>query len=145
MLRGTFRDHGLASFVFGAAGIEHENASGHDYAGYVSTWSPRLGVVDEVHHEGVWANQPLAAVAIGDPGSRRGRARKATWSELFAVAFPIDSHPGKYAILVRAPTDRRRAPRSPSLSGAGCTLAEAVVVGDWVNDVPMFKVAGRSL
>ena len=25
-----------------------------------------------------------------------------------------------------------------------CTLAEAVAIGDWVNDVPMFKVAGRS-
>ena len=27
---------------------------------------------------------------------------------------------------------------------AGCTLADAVAVGDWVNDVPMFAVAGRS-
>ena len=26
----------------------------------------------------------------------------------------------------------------------GCTLAEVVVVGDWLNDVPMFEVAGRS-
>ena len=26
----------------------------------------------------------------------------------------------------------------------GCTPAEAVVVGDWVNDIPMFEVAGRS-
>jgi hydroxymethylpyrimidine pyrophosphatase-like HAD family hydrolase len=27
---------------------------------------------------------------------------------------------------------------------AGCSLDEAVAVGDWVNDVPMFEVAGRS-
>ena len=27
---------------------------------------------------------------------------------------------------------------------AGCTLADAVAVGDWFNDVPMFEVAGRS-
>jgi hypothetical protein len=26
----------------------------------------------------------------------------------------------------------------------GVTLAETVCVGDWVNDVPMFEVAGRS-
>jgi len=25
-----------------------------------------------------------------------------------------------------------------------CSLAEAVAVGDWINDVPMFEVAGRS-
>jgi hydroxymethylpyrimidine pyrophosphatase-like HAD family hydrolase len=27
---------------------------------------------------------------------------------------------------------------------AGCTLADAVAIGDWVNDIPMFEVAGRS-
>ena len=27
---------------------------------------------------------------------------------------------------------------------AGCTVEQAVVVGDWVNDVPMFEVAGKS-
>ena len=26
----------------------------------------------------------------------------------------------------------------------GCTLDEVAVVGDWINDVPMFEVAGRS-
>ena len=26
----------------------------------------------------------------------------------------------------------------------GCAAAEVVVVGDWINDVPMFRVAGRS-
>ena len=26
----------------------------------------------------------------------------------------------------------------------GCSVAEVVAVGDWLNDLPMFKVAGRS-
>ncbi len=26
----------------------------------------------------------------------------------------------------------------------GCELSDVVVVGDWLNDVPMFEVAGRS-
>ncbi len=27
---------------------------------------------------------------------------------------------------------------------AGCAVGDAVAVGDWVNDIPMFEVAGRS-
>jgi len=143
LLRGTFRDHGLASFVFGATGIEHD-AAGHEYAGYISTWSPRLALVEEVHHEDVWANEPLAAVAIGDAPAVEAALAKLRGHQLFAVAFPMYSHPGKHAILARAHGPTKGTALAELCRGAGCTLAEAVVVGDWVNDVPMFEVAGRS-
>ncbi|HET9989327.1 MAG TPA: HAD hydrolase family protein, partial [Kofleriaceae bacterium] len=63
---------------------------------------------------------------------------------LFAVAFPMYSHPGKHAILARAHGPTKGTALAELCRGAGCSLAEAVVVGDWVNDVPMFEVAGRS-
>src|SRR5262249_44882738 len=65
-LREVFGANELASFVFDADAIHHDHA-GIPFAGYVTTWSPNLRVVDEALDEAVWARDPLAAVAIGDP------------------------------------------------------------------------------
>lgn len=143
ILRETFRAHGLASYVFGAGGIHHD-ARGHAYAEYVSTWSPRLGLVDEALHADVWANEPLAAVAIGEAGPIQAAHEVLKAHDLFSVAFPVFRYDGKHAILARAKGPSKGTALAELCRGAGCTVAEAVVVGDWVNDVPMFEVAGRS-
>src|SRR6185369_9291128 len=62
VLRTTFGANGLASFIFERDGIHHDRA-GEPFARYVSTWSPRLRLVEEALDEQVWANDPLAAVA----------------------------------------------------------------------------------
>src|SRR5262249_23003372 len=63
LLRSTFADHGLATFVFDADGIHHDDA-GTPYADYIRTWSPNVRVVEE---ELAWQTLPLAAVAVGGP------------------------------------------------------------------------------
>ncbi|MBS1124675.1 MAG: Hydrolase superfamily, partial [Deltaproteobacteria bacterium] len=62
LLRETLATRELASFVFDKAGIHHDH-SGAPYAGYISTWSPNLRVVEE---QLAWQTLPLAAVSIGD-------------------------------------------------------------------------------
>jgi hydroxymethylpyrimidine pyrophosphatase-like HAD family hydrolase len=47
-------------------------------------------------------------------------------------------------VLVRAAGPSKGTALAALCRGAGCTLAEAVCVGDWFNDVPMFEVAGRA-
>lgn len=143
LLRDVFRD--LATFVFEHDGIHHDT-DGEPYAQYVRTWSPKLRVVEEALDEHVWANDPLAAVAIGD-GPAVAAAHdvlRAHDRDLFTVSFPIWQYPGKHAILVRAAGPNKGTALAELCSAVGCTLAEAVVVGDWYNDVPMFEVAGRS-
>ncbi len=142
LVRGAFTDHGLTSFVFDATGIHHDHA-GAPYAGYISTWSPNLRVVEE---DIVWQTVPLAAVAVGDEvaiaaayAALRGHAH-----QVFSVSFGIHACPGKYALLVRAAGPTKGTALAELCSRAGCSLSEAVAVGDWVNDVPMFEVAGRS-
>jgi len=142
LLRSTLGAHGLAGFVFDAAGIHHDHA-GAPYAGYVATWSPNLRVVEE---ELAWQTAPLAAVAIGEPDAvaaahavLRGHA-----DDLFSVSFAVWQHPGKHAVLVRAAGPTKGTALAELCRSAGCSLAEAVAVGDWVNDIPMFEVAGRS-
>lgn len=145
LLRETFGAHGLASFVFEHDGIHHDER-GQPYAHYVSTWSPRMRVVEEALDECVWANEPLAAVAIGDEAAALAAhaALRPHAATLFSVSFPVRDCPNKYAVLVRAAGPSKGTALAELCRGIGCTPAEAVAVGDWVNDVPMFEVAGRS-
>ena len=144
-LRSAFGNHGLASFVFEADGIHHDER-GEAFAHYISTWSPRLRLVEEALDERVWANSPLAAVAVGDEAAVVAAYGEllAHGGQLFVVKFPVWTYPGKHAILARAAGVNKGTALRALCDGAGCTLAEAVAIGDWVNDVPMFEVAGRS-
>ncbi|HEY5944861.1 MAG TPA: HAD-IIB family hydrolase [Kofleriaceae bacterium] len=143
LLREAFR--GLATFVFEHDGIHHDEA-GEPYAHYVRTWSPKLRVVEEALDEQVWANDPLAAVAIGDgPAVAAAHALlRDRATEVFSVSFPIWQYPGKHAILVRTAGPNKGTALVELCNSINCSVAEAVVVGDWYNDLPMFEVAGRS-
>jgi Cof subfamily protein (haloacid dehalogenase superfamily) len=141
-LRDTVTTHQLAGFVFDAAGIHHDHA-GAPFADYVRTWSPNLRVVEETHL--AWQTTPIGAVAIGDLDAvTAAHAILRTHAELFSVSFPVSMCPGKHAVLVRAAGPTKGTALAQLCKVAGCTTAEAVAVGDWVNDIPMFEVAGRS-
>ena len=142
LLRTTFGAHGLSSFVFDAHGIHHDHG-GTPYATYVSTWSPTLRVVEEAV---AWDTAPLAAVAIGDRDAVSAAAEQLRGhaDRLFSVHFPVSMVPGKYAILARAAGPTKGTALRELCARIGCTTADAVAIGDWVNDIPMFEVAGRS-
>jgi len=142
VLRGVIARHGLASFVFDAEGIHHEHA-GAAYASFVRTWSPNLQIVEQ---DVAWQTEPLGAVAIGDAdevaaahAALRGHAAR-----LYSASFEVWTHPGKHALLVRAAGINKGTALADLCGRAGVPLAEAVAIGDWLNDVPMFEVAGRS-
>lgn len=142
VVRDAMARHELTAFVFDAAGIHHEHA-GAPYAQYVSTWSPNLWIVEQ---DVAWQTEPLAAVAIGDPlavAAAHAVLREHA-ARLFSVRFEIWSHPGKHALLVRAAGATKGTALTELCRRAGISLTEAVAVGDWINDVPMFEVAGRS-
>jgi hypothetical protein len=145
ILRDTFGSHTLASFVFDTDAIHHDDG-GRPYADYVSTWSPNMRVVDRALHEAVWSRDPVAAVAIGEPDAvtAAAEALRAHADRLFSVAFEVSWCPGKHAVLVRSAGPNKGSALAELCGVAGCTLADAVAVGDWFNDVPMFEVAGRS-
>lgn len=141
-LRSSFTTHGLSSFVFDAAGIHHDHA-GAPFADYVRTWSPNLRVVEE---ELAWQTSPIAAVAIGDADAVASALAtlRAQTTSLFSVSFAVSACPGKHAVLVRAAGPTKGTALTELCARIGCSVSEAVAVGDWVNDVPMFEVAGRS-
>jgi Cof subfamily protein (haloacid dehalogenase superfamily) len=142
-LRETVVDHQLAAFVFDAAGIHHDRA-GAPYAGYVRTWSPNLRAGDDAL---IWPDAPLAMVAVGDPDAVAAAhaSLRARGDQLFSVSFAVSAYPGKHALLARAAGPTKGTALAELCAAAGIELADAVAVGDWVNDVPMFEVAGRSV
>lgn len=142
IVRAAFADHGLPSFVFDAEGIHHDHA-GAPYAPYITTWSPKLRVVEQ---DVAWQTTPLAAVAVGDEAAIAAvhAELRAHAHQLFSVSFAINMVPGKHAIMVRTAGPTKGTALAELCQLAGCTVADAVAVGDWFNDVPMFEVAGRS-
>jgi hypothetical protein len=143
VLRDAFGAAGLASFVFDATGI-HCDGAGADYVSYVRTWSPNLRVVEDGRQ---WDAEPLCAVAVGGAAAIAAAhaALRAHAATLFAVSFPVSAAPGQHAVLARAAGVTKGTALAAICAAAGCSLAEAVAVGDWLNDVPMFEVAGRAL
>jgi hypothetical protein len=87
----------------------------------------------------------LAAVAIGAPGAvTAAAAALVEHGAMTAVTFAVSAHPGRHAILSRAAGPTKGTALAALCASAECTVGEAVAVGDWQNDVPMFAVAGRS-
>lgn len=142
LMRDTVDAHALAGFVFDAGGIHHDRA-GALYAPYVRTWSPNLRVAPGAL---IWPDGALAAVAIGDADAVAAAhaALRAHGERLFVASFAVHAYPGRHAVLVRAAGPTKGTALAELCRITGCTLDDAVVVGDWVNDVPMFEVAGRS-
>jgi Cof subfamily protein (haloacid dehalogenase superfamily) len=141
-VRAAFTANGLTSFVFDAHGIHHDHA-GAPYAPYIKTWSPNLRIVEE---DVAWQTEPLAAVAVGDAAAIA--AARAALGEradaLFCVSFGVNAFPGKQVLMVRTAGPTKGTALAELCRRAGVSLGEAVAVGDWVNDIPMFEVAGRS-
>ena len=63
---------------------------------------------------------------------------------LFSVSFAVSQVPGKHAVLVRTAGPTKGTALRELCRLIGCSTNESVAIGDWVNDVPMFEVAGRS-
>ena len=119
----------------------------------MSTWSTDVRIAADVFEHELWAAEEgvTAVVALGqrEPLEQaRARARSATRQDaVFVALFPLrrGPHEGTWAIMVRAGAV---APRAPPSAGSPSTraspLEDTVCVGDWINDIPMFEVAGRS-
>jgi Cof subfamily protein (haloacid dehalogenase superfamily) len=147
LLREVLVRHGPASFLFAHDTIVHD-ADGAPYASYVATWSPRLSVVACVADHPYWEHERglSAVVALASE-----RAIRAVAEELaarlghaaHAIFFPVH-RVDLFAMVIRAAGTTKGTAIEWLARHHGCAPGEVVAVGDWINDVPMFQVAGRS-
>jgi hydroxymethylpyrimidine pyrophosphatase-like HAD family hydrolase len=150
LLRETLSEAGLTAFVFAEDAIGHD-AEGAPFVGYVSTWSTDIRVTKDVFGHDLWSAQGgvTAAVAIGQQervAAAVDRLTRTLARDVRVAMFPIrrGGHEGMWALLARAATGTKGTATRWIATYERVELEDTVCVGDWINDVPMFEVAGRS-
>lgn len=147
-VRDLLANHSAAGFLFAQDLIVHD-ALGAPFAHYVRTWSPKVEVVERVTEHPHWEHQRgvMAVVALGTTQqilSLVSAIRDQHAESMFVVDFPVARLAGMHALVARAAGATKGTAIEWLAQHHGCTPAEVVVVGDWMNDVPMFQKAGRS-
>jgi len=137
----------LTTFLFARDTIVHDDA-GQDFLQYMRTWSPKVERAERVLEHGAWEHEHgvTGVVAVAEE-AHIGAAVEAIRGDLAHVAqvisFPL-GHTGLWGLLTRAQGVDKGTALAFLAEAAGVTLAQTVAVGDWLNDAPMFRVAGRS-
>lgn len=153
-LRQWLEQVGLATFAFASDTIVHD-PMGHRHLPLLRTWSERMLSVKSVTSIEGWATlQEISAViALGHKAAidtvlaaMDSEPRPAWRSLLQVVTFPMrgPGNPDCWALLVRRANTDKGTALAWLAEYHAVPVASVVVVGDWLNDVPMFKVAGKS-
>jgi Cof subfamily protein (haloacid dehalogenase superfamily) len=149
-LRAVLREHtGVATFVFAHDQVIHDDV-GEPYLEYVKTWSRATVHHPRVTEHGHWEHpRGLSQVACVGPAvdihAAADRIQDVAGDQTLVVRFPMrgDAH-AWWAMLVRSLACTKGTALAFLAAHHGCLLEEVAVVGDWINDVPMFEKAGRS-
>ncbi len=147
LVRDVITRHDAASFLFANDTIVHD-PEGAPFAGYVRTWSPRVDVVARVLDHPFWHQESglMAVVAVGAEVSIRAAVvelQTRLSHVAHVISFPVPRI-GMFAMIIRAAGPTKGTAVEWLARHHGCTVDDVVVVGDWLNDLPMFAVAGRS-
>jgi len=126
----------------------HAEAGVEGLLDYVQTWSPRVSMHKRLHGSPAWDHRHSVAMALGI-GARAAVDR--------VVAHLAKVHPGatqvaafpawrsdQWTLLVRNAHVDKATGLARVIAPLGIDRREVAVVGDWLNDVPMFRWAGRS-
>jgi len=132
----------------------HHDGAGRPLARFVRNWTPALCEVPDVRALPHWQGVPgiSTLVVTGTPAAADEALAAVRASGRFSCdGFAVRRAPGaaddaplQRGLLVRAPGVDKGSGLADLCEAVGCSLAESVAVGDWVNDVPMFRAAGRS-
>jgi HAD superfamily hydrolase (TIGR01484 family) len=150
LLRGAVARARLATFVFARDAIGHD-AAGAAYVEYVATWSRDIRVAEDAYGHELWRAEDGVTAVVG-LGTRDQVARavedlgRDLPTALLVAMFPVRRglHQGTWAIIARAAGTTKGTAIRWIADHERVSLEETVCVGDWINDVPMFEVAGRS-
>ncbi len=139
---------GPATFLFAQDAIVHD-AMGEAFLGYVRTWSTDVRRTESVVTHEYWGSEEgvTAVVAVGTASQIHGAhdeiARTAADGAQVAMV-PIRRLPDAWGMIARAAGRTKGSALAFIAEHHGCAPEETVCVGDWVNDLSMFAVAGRS-
>lgn len=144
----TATEHGLAPFWITHDEI-HGEERGRTHVDYVGIWSPEVNLYDRLADSHAWEkrHEVTIAVALGDHDSVKSaleRVQSEHPETLIAARFPIDARRLTWTLLVRSARHDKATGLADVARRLGLEASDVAVVGDWVNDIPMFRWAGRS-
>ncbi len=149
-LRPLLSSTDLSVFAFSGDVIIHDG-KGASFVDYLRTWSTQTYKVPNILEPSNWDrfNELTALVAIGSQPSTESIVQgvHATCDEFIQLAhFPLarGPHANSWVLLVRRAGVNKGTAVKWLAERFGIPLSEVIAVGDWINDVPMFAVAGRS-
>jgi hydroxymethylpyrimidine pyrophosphatase-like HAD family hydrolase len=150
LLRSVLEDLAVPSVVFSEDRLYHDDRT-TEYLPYLLTWSDRMTPLEDVLHQDWWASgaQPAATVSLGlEEVIRQARERllDGASEELHVVTFEVarEAYSKLWGMIVRASGASKGTAVEWIAKHHGLSLSEVVTVGDWINDIPMLKAAGRS-
>jgi Cof subfamily protein (haloacid dehalogenase superfamily) len=147
-LREGMAKSGPATFLFARDTVVHDDA-GDPYLSYVSTWSTDLRRARRVVEHELWeAEDGVTAVVAVGTSEQIGEAVETIRASLADVAqvamFPLRRSKGTWGMVVRAAGGTKGTALTWLAKHHGISMSQTVCVGDWLNDLAMFAVAGRS-
>jgi hydroxymethylpyrimidine pyrophosphatase-like HAD family hydrolase len=147
-LRDALARAGTATFVFAKDAIAYDGA-GTPFLEYVATWSNEVRVTDSIYEHDFWSADDglTAVVALGTRAQIIAAVEDIARDlpdEVLVAMFPVKRLAGTWAIIVRSSGSTKGTAMRWIADYTRVPLGDTVCVGDWINDVPMFEVAGRS-
>jgi hydroxymethylpyrimidine pyrophosphatase-like HAD family hydrolase len=150
LLRDAVACAGVITFVFAKDAIGHD-AAGAPFVGYVSTWSTDVRVAPDVLEHELWsaAEGVTAVVALGtreQVAAAANEMARGLAATVRVAIFPVHrgGHEGTWALIARSAGGTKGTALRWIAKHEGVLIGDTVCIGDWINDVPMFEVAGRS-
>ncbi len=159
-LREALRGHEVAAFLMAHDEIVHDER-GDSFLPFVRIWSKNVSRHDDHLADHPHWSHPAGVselVCVGDEEAIRGvhgvvqqmagGESQEGQSSIFALNQPLQVVSGHarppWGLVVRAAGRSKGTAVGWLARHHGCEPAEVVVVGDWLNDLPMFRAAGRS-
>jgi Cof subfamily protein (haloacid dehalogenase superfamily) len=147
LCRDALQNHDLRPFLFASDDLHHGRC-GEPYLSSLRAWTRQFVAHEDLFLADHWhtANDILAVVAIGDE-ENVAAARAAlephvpdTVEILTFSGFKVPVH----FLKVRSRIEDKGTALRRIAAETGLDVSQCVAVGDWFNDLPMLKVAGRS-
>ena len=147
-LRDAMARTDAATFLFAQDQVVYD-PEGAPYLGYVSTWSTSLIETEHTVEHPFWAAPEgvTAVVAVADRDEIE-RTVEVLTKDVGAAAqvamFPARNIEERWGLIVRASGGNKGTALRYVADHYRVAMDEVVAIGDWVNDIPMLEIAGRS-
>jgi Cof subfamily protein (haloacid dehalogenase superfamily) len=148
VIREALENNGPVSFLFAQDTIVHD-ARGEAFLAYVRTWSQQIEAAEILAQHRFWSEGDgvTAVVSLGTAEQIQGTVdeiERQLGPRAHLAKFPLKRTPGTWGLVTRAGGVTKGTALRFVAAHYGCANEETVCVGDWLNDVSMFEVAGRS-